>query len=102
MMIRARSVLAVHSLKDSVRFYRDSLGMDIDLEVPGWCFLSRGNFAVMLGECPDAIAPGDLGDHSYFAYVTVEHAAALFQEFNSRGVLFGKRLTVEPWGMQEF
>ena len=102
MLTKARSVLAVHSLKDSVRFYRDSLGMEIDFETPGWCFLSRGNFAVMLGECPDSIAPGNLGDHSYFAYVTVQDAAALFQEFNSRGIVFVKKLTAEPWGMREF
>lgn len=102
MIDKARSVLAVHRLAVSIAFYRDALGMNIDFETPGWCFLSRGNFAVMLGECPDAIAPGELGDHSYFAYVTVSDAGALFEEFSSRAIEFVKPLTDEPWGMREF
>jgi len=102
MLTKTRSVLAVPSLKISVPFYRDILGMDIDFEVPGWCFLSRDNFAVMLGECADAIAPRDLGDHSYFAYVTVLDAADLFREFSAKSVDFIKPLTDEPWGMREF
>lgn len=102
MLTKTRSVLAVRSLGISVPYYRDRLGMHIDLEVPGWCFLSRGNFAVMLGECPDAISAKELGDHSYFAYVTVLDAAGLFQEFSARSIEFIKPLTDEPWGMREF
>ncbi len=102
MLTKTRSVLAVHSLKVSIPFYRDVLGMNIDFEVPGWCFLSRDNFAVMLGECSDSIAPRELGDHSYFAYVTVSDATRLFQEFSVRAAEFIKPLTTEPWGMQEF
>ena len=102
MPTQTRSVLAVHSLKVSIPYYRDVLGMGIDFETPGWCFLSRGNFAVMLGECPDAIAASDIGDHSYVAYVTVMDAGSLFHEFQSRAVEFIKPLTDEPWGMREF
>ena len=102
MLTKTRSVLAVHSLKVSVPFYRDVLGMNIDFEVPGWCFLSRDNFAVMLGECSGSIAPKELGDHSYFAYVTVSDATGLFQEFSVRAAEFIKPLTTEPWGMREF
>jgi len=102
MLTKTRSVLAVHSLEVSIPFYRDVLGMNIDFEVPGWCFLSRDNFAVMLGECSDAIAPTELGDHSYFAYVTVLDAARLFQELSARAAEFIKPLTTEPWGMREF
>ena len=102
MLEKSRSVLAVHNLKVSVPYYRDVLGMSVDFEPPGWSFLSRGNFAVMLGECPDALPLADLGDHSYFAYVTVADARALFQEFSARAVAFVKPLTDEPWGMREF
>ena len=56
MLNKTRSVLAVRSLKVSVPYYRDVLGMNIEFEPPGWSFLSRDGFAVMLGECPDSIA----------------------------------------------
>jgi uncharacterized glyoxalase superfamily protein PhnB len=102
MLNKTRCVLAVHSLKSSVPFYRDVLGMNVDLEPPGWSFLSRDHFAVMLGECPDAVSPKDLGDHSYFAYVTVSDASALFRDLSSRSVDIIKGLTDEPWGMKEF
>lgn len=102
MITKTRSVLAVQSLQVSVPFYRDLLGMRIDAEYPGWCFLSRGSFAIMLGECPDAPAARDTGDHSYFAYLTVADAKALFQEFTARAAGITKPLTDEPWGMREF
>lgn len=103
MWTRSRSVLAVRRLDVSVPYYRDVLGMQVDFEVPGWCFLSRGAFAVMLGECPEALAPRDLGDHSYFAYVTVPDAAALYAELHAKpAVDFINPLTDEPWGMREF
>jgi uncharacterized glyoxalase superfamily protein PhnB len=102
MLTKTRCVLAVRSLEVSVSYYREVLGMNIDLEVPGWCFLSRGSFAVMLGECPNAVPAWELGDHSYFAYVTVLDAARLFQEVSARGGEFIKPLTNEPWGMREF
>lgn len=102
MLSRTRSVLAVPSLAVSVPFYRDTLGMTVEVEPPGWCFLSRDNFALMLGECPDAMPPRELGDHSYFAYVTVTDAGGLFAEYKAKGVEFIKPLTDEPWGMREF
>jgi len=102
MLNKTRCVLAVRSLKVAVPYYRDVLGMNIELEPPGWSFLSRDGFAVMLGECADSMAASDLGDHSYFAYVSVLDASALVEEFNSRAVEFIKPLSTEPWGMREF
>ena len=102
MFKQTRSVLAVHSLAISVPYYRDILGLSIDFEVPGWCFLSRDHFAIMLGECPGAIAPSDLGDHAYFAYIGVSSADVLFAEFSAKAAQFIKPLTDEPWGMREF
>jgi catechol 2,3-dioxygenase-like lactoylglutathione lyase family enzyme len=101
-ILRTRSVLAVPSLQVSVPFYRDKLGMRVDLETPGWVFLSRDGFAVMLGECPDAIPPHALGDHSYFAYVTVAGIDALYAELMGRDLDILKPLVDEPWGMREF
>ena len=97
-----RYVLAVHDLEKSVAHYTDALGFKLLSEPPGWAFLGRESFVVMLGECKDAIAPTDLGDHSYFAYVQVENSEKLYNEYVGNDVAIGKKLVVEPWGMKEF
>lgn len=76
--------------------------MEVEFEVPGWSFLSRDSFAVMLGECPDAVPARETGDHSYFAYVTVESIDDLYAELSERRLDFIKPLADEPWGMREF
>ena len=50
-----RCVLAVRDLKKSTQFYMDVLGFRRDFGdgSDGWSFLSRDNFKLMLGECPD-------------------------------------------------
>ena len=57
-VMKVRFVLAVLDLKRSRAYYTSVLGLTIDFEAPGWSFLSRGSFRVMLGECADAIPPG--------------------------------------------
>jgi catechol 2,3-dioxygenase-like lactoylglutathione lyase family enzyme len=101
-LINLRSVLAVKDLATSVEFYREMLGLNLDFEVPGWAFLSRGRFQVMLGECADAMRAGETGDHSYFAYVTVEGVDALYQELATKNVPLVQELSDRPWGMREF
>lgn len=97
-----RFTLAVPNLKQSTDYYTSILGLEIDFTAPGWTFLSRGSFRVMLGECPDAIPPAQLGDHSWYAYVTVSDASALFNEYQTAGAEFTQTLADKPWGMREF
>ena len=97
-----RFVLAVLNLKSSTDYYTSTLGLTMDFEAPGWSFLSRGNFRVMLGECTDAIPPGELGDHSYYEYITVTDVDALYIEYQQSGVQFTQSLASKPWGMREF
>ncbi len=97
-----RCVLAVKDLSVSVAFFFDQLGLKLDFEAPGWAFLSRGAFRVMLGECPDAMSAGQTGDHSYFAYVTVEEIDALYDELCANGVPRVQEIADKPWGMREF
>ena len=99
---RVRFVLAVPDLARSTEYYTSVLGLTIDFTAPGWTFLSRGSFRVMLGECPDALPPGQLGDHSWYGYVTVSDAAALFAEYRDAGAEFTQVLADKPWGMREF
>lgn len=97
-----RFALAVPDLARSTDWYTKVLGLQVDFTVPGWSFLSRDAFSVMLGECPDATPAGQLGDHSYYGYITVDDAAALAAECQASGAEFIQPLTDKPWGMREF
>jgi catechol 2,3-dioxygenase-like lactoylglutathione lyase family enzyme len=95
-------VLAVNDLNASTRFYVDKLGFDIDFEVPGWSFLSRGACWLRIGDCPDAVPMSKAQDHSWFAYLHVTDAAGLFRSLQSAGVEIWHPLKDTPWGMREF
>lgn len=99
-----RCVLAVRDLAASTAYYIDVLGFTRDFGdgADGWSFLSRDDFKVMLGECPDDRAASELRNHSWFAYVTVSGVDALHQELASRGADVIAGPVTEPWGMREF
>jgi uncharacterized glyoxalase superfamily protein PhnB len=97
-----RCVLAVQDLARSVAFYRDVLGCTLDAEFPGWAILSRDRFQMMLGECRDAMPAAGMGDHSYFAYVTVEGVDDLDRELAAKGVERIREIADQPWGRREF
>lgn len=103
MIQRAMFVLAVQDLEESAGFYRDVLGFEVhEIGDPGWRMYVRDGVRIMAGECPDAIAPADLGDHGYFAYLVVADAQAFHDEVASRGAAILKAVRDEPWGMREF
>jgi len=96
-------VIAVHDLEQSARYYRDVLGFEIrEIGDPGWRFFVRDGCFIMAGECSDAIAPADLGDHSWFAYVEVDDIDRFHDEVVAKGAVLVKTLRSEPWGMREF
>lgn len=99
---QVRSVLAVRDLAKSVAFYREKLGFTLDFEVEGWSFLSRDEFRLMLGHCPDEVPAGETGNHSWFAYATVEEIDDLYRELGERGVVPTQALEDKTWGMREF
>ena len=95
-------VLAVPDADASARFYTRVLGFAEVGSVEGWRFVKRDSCMIMLGECPDAIAPSDLGDHSYFAYLVVDDVDAYWSEVRALGVEVMAELADKPWGMREF
>lgn len=96
-------VLAVPSLARSAEFYRDVLGFEVrEIGDPGWRMFVKDACRIMAGECPDAIAPRDLGDHSYFAYLVVDDVDAYHDRVLARRTEIVKSLHDEPWGMREF
>lgn len=101
-LTQMRSVLAVNDLQASVAFYCDRMGFEIDLETEGWCFVSRDNFILMLGHCPDEVPASQINDHSYFAYIEVDDIDALHQDFCARGLSALPGPQSQPWGMREF
>lgn len=103
MITKTRYVLAVPDLEQSAPFYRDVLGFTIiKIDDPGWRFAERDGCMLMLGECPDALPPSELGDHSYFAYLEVADIDAFFQEIKSKGAQTRRPPEDKPWGMREF
>ncbi|MFT3764581.1 MAG: VOC family protein [Minicystis sp.] len=96
-------VLAVPDLARSAEFYRDVLGFEIrEMGDPGWRMFVKDACRIMAGECPDAIPPADLGDHSYFGYFVVDDVDRYHDQVCAKGVEIVKPLRDEPWGMREF
>ncbi len=103
MITKSRHVIAVPDLQRSLAYYRDVLGFDIvEIGDDGWRFFILGAFEIMAGHCPDAIAPADLGDHSYFAYAVLDGIDAYHDRVRAAGADLLKPVRNEPWGMREF
>jgi predicted enzyme related to lactoylglutathione lyase len=100
---KTRFVIAVPDLNVSSAFYRDVLGFTIHtIPDPGWLFYTSGECTIMAGQCPDAIPPADLGDHSYFAYLEVDDIDRFYESVVAAGAKICKTICDEPWGMREF
>ena len=95
-------VLAVPDLDESSRYFVDVLGFQSEWrDGDNWQSLMRGEVRMMLGHCPDALPPHEIGDHSYFAYITVDDVDALHREFDAKGALILRSPESKPWGKRE-
>jgi uncharacterized glyoxalase superfamily protein PhnB len=101
-VVRTRHVLAVKDLKIESDYYIDKMGFERDFNMPGWEFLSLGDFKVMLGECPDDMLAGDTGCHSWYAHVIVENVDEVYADFMKRGAEILSNIEDQPWGIREF
>jgi predicted enzyme related to lactoylglutathione lyase len=103
MIQESRYVIAVPNLENSAQFYKDVLGFEvIEIGDKGWRIFKKDQACIMAGECPEAIPPSDLGDHSYFAYFIVESIDEYFENIKAAGCKILKEVRNEPWGMREF
>ena len=102
-IVNSRCVLAVRDLKASTRYYKEVLGFSEDpIDAEGWSFLTRDNFRVMLGECPNEPPASELGDHSYVAYWNIDGVDQFYQELATRGAAVTSEPEDKPWGLREF
>lgn len=95
-------VLAVCDLEASKQFYIQKLGFHEDFCVEGWAFLSLGACQLRMGDCPGIVPMSGAADHSWFAYLHVDNARELYQQYASNGVEIWHALRDTPWGMREF
>jgi predicted enzyme related to lactoylglutathione lyase len=103
MIERTMYVIAVPDLEASGDFYREALGFAVrEIGDPGWRMFVRDGCRILAGECPDAIPPREIGDHSYFAYLAVSDVDAWHARAVAAGAELVKPLRDEPWGMREF
>ena len=102
--VSTRLVLAVRDLDASTSYWIDMLGCSRDFGdgSDGWSFLSRDEFSVMLGECPDERPASELGNHSYVAYINVDDVDQLYAELTDRAAITSSTPESKPWGMREF
>ena len=101
-VIHTRHVLAVKDLRVEAAYYIDKLGFERDFTVPGWEFLSFGDFKVMLGECADEMPARDTGDHSWYGNVVVENVDEVYRELVERGAEILSPIEDKAWGMRDF
>ena len=64
--------------------------------------MPMSNFASCWANAPTRSRPGELGDHSYYDYITVTDVDALYAEYRRAGAEFTQPLKSKPWGMREF
>jgi uncharacterized glyoxalase superfamily protein PhnB len=94
--------LAVLDLPKVAAYFQSALGFKTDwIDGANWHTLSRDGMRVMMGHCPDAIPPADLGDHSYFAYIHIDDVDALHAEWSKNGAIILKPPADKPWGLRE-
>ena len=101
-ILQNHHVLAVPDRRAAATFFVQALGFRVVQEPPGWIFVARDNCMMMLGECPDAIHPSQLGDHGYFAYLRVDDADAFLAQLTAAGYAPLHPIQDKPWGMREF
>lgn len=101
--MRARSVLAVRNLKLTSRFFIEVLGFQPDLvSPPGWSFLAKDAFRVMLGECADEMLAGETGNHSWFVHIIVDGVDEYHAHVREKGAEILVSPADRPWGLREF
>lgn len=106
--------IAPYFLVDDVvataNFYRDKLGFVYERfwgEPPAFCMVHRAGIIIMLSQLattgltrPNSRA--DPNGDAWDAYVWVENADALYEEFTAKGVKIARAICEQPYGNRDF
>ena len=100
----------VHDVVASANFYREKLGFEYERfwgDPPAFCMVRRSGIIIMLSQFrpagdvrPNAKASPD--DEAWDAYVWIDDADALRDEFAKKGVTIARDLCDQPYGMRDF
>jgi catechol 2,3-dioxygenase-like lactoylglutathione lyase family enzyme len=106
--------IAPYFLVDDVvataKFYRDKLGFHYERfwdEPPAFCMVKRGGIVIMLSQLrqPGCVRPNRIVDpdgEAWDAYIWVDDADALHQEFVKKEVKIPRTLCNQPYGNRDF
>jgi len=112
---RPRWNIAPYFIVDDVvttaNYYRDKLGFQYERfwgEPPCFCMVYRSGIVIMLSQLPttgvmrpNRLAEGKAGD-AWDAYVWVDNADALYDEFKSKGVKITRGICDQEYGCRDF
>jgi catechol 2,3-dioxygenase-like lactoylglutathione lyase family enzyme len=112
--VTARWNIAPYFIVDDVvttaNFYRDKLGFHYDRfwgEPPAFCMVKRSGILIMLSQLettgvmrPNHLAIDDCD--AWDAYIWVDDADALYEEFKAKGVTIARNPCDQPYGNRDF
>jgi predicted enzyme related to lactoylglutathione lyase len=112
--MRPRWNIAPYFIVDDVvttaNFYRDNLGFRYERfwgDPPRFCMVHRSGIIIMLSQFdePGVMRPNGRaipGGDAWDAYVWVENADALYDEFKAKGVQIARDICDQPYGNRDF
>jgi uncharacterized glyoxalase superfamily protein PhnB len=95
----------VLDLQAACAFYVEKLGFRVAFTYDDfYAGVERDGIRIhlKLSDTPDPSRQAKQREDHLDVYITVEDVAALYAEYQSRGVTFAQPLETRPWGMREF
>jgi hypothetical protein len=100
----------VSDVVTTANYYRDKLGFAYERfwgEPATFCMVYRSGIIIMLSEADtkEAVSPNRLREsegEAWDAYVWIDDADALIQEYRQRGVKIARDICDQPYGMRDF
>ena len=100
----------VDDVVSCANFYRDKLGFRYERfwnDPPSFCMVKRNGIVIMLAqlEQPGGIRPNRVVDPeggAWDAYIWIDNADVLYEEFKSKGVKIVRGIRDQPYGCRDF